>query len=82
MLLQFIQIHSCARLSDLYFSTRFSPTAGKTYIVQAGTALPGDQNPANDTILDTLTISAGSETITGEAEICSTSTPMAGLKAN
>jgi Subtilase family/GEVED domain/Secretion system C-terminal sorting domain len=64
------------------FQAAYSPIAGKTYIVQAGTALQGDQNPANDTISDTLTVSSGSETITGEAEICSTSTPLAGLKAN
>ena len=64
------------------FQAAYSPTAGKTYIVQAGTGLPDDQNPSNDTITDTLTVSAGSETITGEAEICSTSNPLAGLKAN
>jgi len=64
------------------FQTGYTSTAGTTYIIQAGTSLPGDQNPANDTISDTLTISAGSEKVTGEAEICSTTTPIAGLKAN
>jgi hypothetical protein len=72
-----------AQGSAIYtFQTAYKATAGKTYIIQAGTALPGDQNPANDKISDTLAVSAGSETITGEAEICSTSTPLAGLKAN
>ncbi len=64
------------------FQTAYAPTAGATYIVQSGTDLPGDQNPANDMISDTLSVSSGSETITGNAEICSTSTPLAGLKAN
>ena len=64
------------------FQAAYTSTAGTTYVIQAGTSLPGDQDTANDTISDTLTISAGSEKITGEAEICSTTNPMAGLKAN
>ncbi len=64
------------------FQAPYTSTAGTTYIIQAGTSLPGDQDTANDTISDTLTISSGSEKITGEAEICSTTNPMAGLKAN
>ena len=64
------------------FQAPYTSTAGTTYIIQAGTSLPGDQDTANDKISDTLTISSGSEKITGEAEICSTTNPMAGLKAN
>jgi hypothetical protein len=64
------------------FQPPFNLTAGSTYIIQASTLLPGDQNSANDGISDTVTVSTGSETITGEAEICSTNPPQAGLKAN
>ena len=64
------------------FQSAYRSVSGSTYIIQAGTALPGDQDPGNDSISDTLTISTGSETVTGEAEICSTNPPNAGLKAN
>ncbi|HEY4936120.1 MAG TPA: GEVED domain-containing protein, partial [Puia sp.] len=64
------------------FQSAYKATAGANYIIQAGTSLPGDQDPGNDTISDTLTVSAGSEIITGEAEICNPSATLAGLKAN
>ena len=64
------------------FQTAYPATAGKTYIIQSATSLPGDQNTGNDFISDTVNISSGSELATGEAEICSTSPPLAGLKAN
>jgi hypothetical protein len=60
----------------------FRSVTGSTYIIQAATALPGDQDPTNDTVSDTLTISAGTETVTGEAEICSVNPSNAGLRAN
>jgi len=69
--------------SVLYtFQTPYRADAGSTYIIQAGTSLPGDQDPSNDAISDTISISAGSKVANGEAEICSTSPPLAGLKAN
>jgi hypothetical protein len=64
------------------FQTPFPLNAGSTYIIQATTLLPTDQNPANDGISDTVVISAGSEKVTAEAEICTTDPPLAGLKAN
>jgi hypothetical protein len=62
------------------FQPAFHAVAGGTYIVQTSTQLPGDQNGTNDAIVDTITVSAGSETISGEAEICSPTS--AGLRAN
>jgi hypothetical protein len=64
------------------FQTAFKETAGSSYIIQANTSIPGDQDPGNDGISDTIAISTGSETMTGEAEICSANPPSAGLKAN
>lgn len=64
------------------FQAAYQTTAGSTYIIQAGTALSGDQNNSNDAISDTIQVSAGSELAAGNAEICSTSPPEAGLKAN
>jgi Subtilase family/GEVED domain/Secretion system C-terminal sorting domain len=64
------------------FQNPYKSSAGANYIVQASATLPGDQDTANDGITDTVAISAGSETITGEAEICSSSPASAGLKAN
>ncbi len=67
--------------SVLYtFQPAFPAVAGTTYVVQTSTQLPGDQNGSNDTNVDTITVSAGSETISGEAEICSPNS--AGLRAN
>jgi hypothetical protein len=64
------------------FQPPFSLTAGSTYIIQTNTLLPGDQNSGNDAISDTITVGTGSETASGEAEICSTNPALAGLKAN
>jgi hypothetical protein len=64
------------------FQSAYKAAAGSTYIIQAATLLPGDQNNGNDAISDTITVSAGSEIITGDAEICSTIPSLAGLKAN
>jgi hypothetical protein len=64
------------------FQPAYRAVTGSTYIVQAGTLLPGDQDPANDLATDTISISAASETITGNAEICSNNPAQAGLKAN
>ncbi len=65
------------------FQTAYKAIAGNSYIVQAGTQLPGDQNSTNDFVSDTITVSSGSETITGEAEICPDANPqVVGLKAN
>jgi hypothetical protein len=64
------------------FQTPYKSATGTNYIVQANTSLPGDQDAGNDSVSDTLTISTGSEAITGEAEICSSSPAEAGLKAN
>jgi len=64
------------------FQPTFPVTGGSTYIIQASTLLPNDQNSSNDAISDTITASVGTETASGEAEICSTSPPLAGLKAN
>jgi hypothetical protein len=62
------------------FQAPFKTAVGQ-HIVQASTILPGDQDNSNDLISDTINISTGSETINGEAEICSTSPSKAGLKA-
>ena len=56
--------------------------SGATYIIQSGTSLSGDQDAANNAITDTVLISAGSDIVTGTAEICSTNPPAVGLKAN
>ncbi len=64
------------------FQAPFKTAVGQNYIIQAATLLAGDQDNSNDLISDTINISAGSETITGNAEICSTSPAVAGLKAN
>jgi hypothetical protein len=64
------------------FQTPYKSVAGSIFVVQANTSLPGDQDAPNDGVSDTLTISAGSEAITGEAEICGTSPASVGLKAN
>ena len=64
------------------FQSAYRSVSGSTYIIQAGTTLSSDQDPSNDAISDTLNISAGSDTVSGEAEICSTNPPNAGLKAN
>ena len=64
------------------FQPPFLMTAGSTYILQANTLLPGDQNNSNDALSDTITVSSGSETVTAEAEICNTSPALVGLKAN
>ena len=67
--------------SVLYtFQPAFPLVAGSTYVVQTSTQLPGDQNGTNDANTDTISVSAGSETISGEAELCSANS--AGLKAN
>ena len=67
--------------SILYtFQPAFHLVAGTTYIVLSYTVLPGDQYASNDANVDTITVSAGSETISGEAEICSANS--AGLRAN
>jgi hypothetical protein len=67
--------------SVLYtFQPAFPLVAGNTYIVKTSTQLSGDQNGSNDSNIDTITVSAGSETISGEAEICSANS--AGLRAN
>jgi GEVED domain/Secretion system C-terminal sorting domain len=69
--------------SSIYtFQSAYRATAGSNYIIQAGTLLPGDQDPSNDAVSDTIAVSAGSETVTGNAEICSTSPAQVGLKAN
>ena len=64
------------------FQPPFKANAGSSYIVNVSTTLAGDQDPTNDSIVDTVAISAGSETISGNAEICSSTPPQAGLKAN
>ena len=65
------------------FQAAYRAVPGNTYIVQTGTLLADDQNNANDLVSDTLTVSAGSETITGEAEVCPENNPTSvGLKAN
>jgi Subtilase family/GEVED domain/Secretion system C-terminal sorting domain len=64
------------------FQTPYTATAGTSYIIQASTALPGDQNPGNDGVSDTIAVSAGSGTASGEAEICNSNPPLAGLRAN
>jgi len=65
------------------FQSSFKAEAGKTYIVTVGTQLATDQDNSNNTLLDTIVVSAGSATsVTGNAEICSDSPPQAGLKAN
>jgi hypothetical protein len=64
------------------FQAAYHPVAGSTYIVRTATLLSGDQNISNNEITDTINVSAGSETITAEAEICSASPAMVGLKAN
>ena len=65
------------------FQAAYHAVAGSSYIVQAATLLPGDQNAGNNSVSDTINVSAGSETITGVAEICGTNSPAeVGLKAN
>ncbi len=65
------------------FQPSFNASAGSTFIVTTSTGLQDDQESANDLITDTLIVSSGSpESVTGSAEICSTSPPLAGLKAN
>ncbi len=64
------------------FQPAYPAPAGANYIIQASTSLSGDQDPSNDSVSDTLSVSAGSETASGNAEICSTNPPQAGLKAN
>ena len=64
------------------FQSPFAFTGGSSFIIQAATLLPGDQDNSNDGISDTITVSSGSSAISANAEICSTSPPMAGLKAN
>jgi hypothetical protein len=64
------------------FQAPFNLTAGSTYIIQANTLLPADENPGNDAISDTITVSKGSGIPSGEAEICSTNPALAGLRAN
>ncbi|MDP4131265.1 MAG: GEVED domain-containing protein, partial [Bacteroidota bacterium] len=69
--------------STYTFQPTFNAEAGKTYIVTASTKLANDQDTTNNTITDTLTVGSGSATsVTGDAEICSTNPPQAGLKAN
>ncbi len=64
------------------FQTPYTAAAGSTEIIQVATSLPGDQDPGNDFISDTISVSSGTEKATGEAEICSSNPPVAGLKAN
>jgi hypothetical protein len=64
------------------FQPPFKALTGKTYIIQASTSLTGDQDTSNDAISDTVLISAGSETVSGTAEICSSNPALASLKAN
>ncbi len=64
------------------FQPAYRASAGSIYVVEVNTALQNDQAPVNDSITDTINISTGSETITGNAEICGGSPALAGLKAN
>jgi Subtilase family/GEVED domain/Secretion system C-terminal sorting domain len=63
------------------FQPAFKSVTGSTFIILAGTSLAGDQDSSNDAISDTVLISSGSEAVKGNAEICSTNPPLAGLKA-
>ena len=64
------------------FQPAYHVVAGTTYIVQAQTLLAGDQNSSNNSVSDTIDVSAGGEKIGAIAEICSTNPSLAGLKAN
>jgi len=64
------------------FQPAFNAVAGQKYTVISSTALSGDQDTTNDTFTDTISVSAGNETVTGNAEICGSNPAQAGLKAN
>jgi hypothetical protein len=64
------------------FQTPYASAGGTTYVLKAFTALAGDQDSANDAVTDTLVLSEGSETVSGEAEICGSSPATVGLRAN
>ncbi|MEJ0081864.1 MAG: hypothetical protein WDM78_13155 [Puia sp.] len=65
------------------FQTPFTSAGGTNYVLKANTSSNGgDQDAANDAVTDTMSINAGSETVTGEAEICGTNPATAGLRAN
>jgi Secretion system C-terminal sorting domain len=61
------------------FQAPFTAVAGVTYTVTSSTHLTGDQDASNDQNSSSITVSTGSSSTSGVAEICGTS---ASLKAN
>jgi len=64
------------------FQTPFNAVAGTTYTISTKTILPGDQDPSNDLNTTSVSVSTGSNTASGTAEICSTDPAQASLIAN
>jgi hypothetical protein len=64
------------------FQNSFPTVAGNTYTVTSRTSLTGDQDTANDQTSAILLITAGADSATGTAEICTTSPDQVSLKAD
>ncbi len=54
------------------FQTPFATTGGTTYTITATTALPTDQNPANNTLVSTFSSAAKPAAVSAAGNICGT----------
>jgi Subtilase family/GEVED domain/Secretion system C-terminal sorting domain len=64
------------------FQTPFNTTVGNLYTITVRTNLGTDQDTANDQTTESFQVSAGTDSTTGTAEICSTNPNQVSLKAN